>query len=132
MEERTAEGLDTPINRREFLVGASTAVVGSSLLGDWPAVAAEAGPERPAEATEPGPVSPTKTATADLTTGVVQANGLEFHYLEAGEGPLALCFHGFPDSPFTYRYLAPALAAAGYHAVVPYMRGYYPTKIPGR
>lgn len=42
--------------------------------------------------------------------GEVRANGLRFHYLEMGEGPLALCLHGFPDSPWTYRYLLPELA----------------------
>ena len=42
-------------------------------------------------------------------------------YLEMGEGPLALCLHGFPDSPFSYRHLLPELAAAGYRAVAPFM-----------
>lgn len=41
----------------------------------------------------------------ELQRGRVQANGIEFEYLEAGEGPLALCMHGFPDTPFTYRHL---------------------------
>jgi pimeloyl-ACP methyl ester carboxylesterase len=63
-------------------------------------------------------------------TGTVQANSLRFHFLEAGEGPLALCLHGFPDSPWTYRYLLPRLAEAGYRAVAPFMRGYAPTEIP--
>jgi pimeloyl-ACP methyl ester carboxylesterase len=63
-------------------------------------------------------------------TGTVQANGLEFHFLEAGEGPLALCLHGFPDSPWSYRYLLPELAKAGYRAVAPFMRGYAPTEVP--
>jgi pimeloyl-ACP methyl ester carboxylesterase len=60
----------------------------------------------------------------------VTANGLDFAYLEAGDGPLALCLHGFPDSPHTYRYLMPNLAAAGYRAVAPYLRGFAPTAIP--
>jgi len=47
-----------------------------------------------------------------------------------GEGPLALCLHGFPDSPWTYRYLLPELAKAGYRAVAPFMRGYAPTEVP--
>jgi pimeloyl-ACP methyl ester carboxylesterase len=48
--------------------------------------------------------------------------------LEAGppEGPLVLCLHGFPDTPRTWRHLLPDLAAAGYHAVAPWMRGYHP------
>ena len=57
----------------------------------------------------------------------VRANGVEFAYLEAGEGPLALCLHGFPDSASTWRHLLPVLARAGFRAVAPYMRGYAPT-----
>ncbi len=64
-----------------------------------------------------------------IKKNTVQANGLEFHYLDIGEGPLALCLHGFPDSPWTYRYLLPELAKAGYRAVAPFMRGYAPTQI---
>lgn len=66
----------------------------------------------------------------ELRQGRVTANGLDFAYLEAGEGPLALCLHGFPDSPYSYRHLLPALAGAGYHAVAPFQRGYAPTAIP--
>lgn len=65
-----------------------------------------------------------------ITTGQVGANGVEFSYLEAGEGPLALCLHGFPDSAWTWRHLLPALADAGYHAVAPFLRGYAPTSVP--
>ena len=57
----------------------------------------------------------------------VHANGIDFACFEAGEGPLALCLHGFPDSRHTWRHLLPALADAGYHAVAPAMRGYAPT-----
>ena len=59
--------------------------------------------------------------------GRVKANGIDFHYLEAGHGPLALCLHGFPDNAHTYDRLLPALATAGFHAVAPFMRGYAPT-----
>jgi pimeloyl-ACP methyl ester carboxylesterase len=68
--------------------------------------------------------------TARLGTRTVTANGLQFGVLEAGSGPLALCLHGFPDSAHTWRYLLPALAGAGFHAVAPFMRGYAPTSIP--
>ncbi|HEX3608034.1 MAG TPA: alpha/beta hydrolase [Candidatus Dormibacteraeota bacterium] len=62
-------------------------------------------------------------------TGRVQANGIDFAYLDAGpkDGPLALCLHGFPDHAPTYRHMLPALAAAGWHAVAPWSRGYHPT-----
>ena len=56
-------------------------------------------------------------------------NGLEVAYLAAGSGPLALCLHGYPDSAWTWRYLLPALAAAGYRAVAPFSRGYAPTSL---
>jgi pimeloyl-ACP methyl ester carboxylesterase len=67
---------------------------------------------------------------SDVERGTVAANGLEFHYLTAGSGPLALCVHGFPDSPWTYRHLLPDLAAAGYRAVSPFNRGFAPTELP--
>ncbi|MGQ4808142.1 hypothetical protein NKDENANG_01509 [Candidatus Entotheonellaceae bacterium PAL068K] len=50
----------------------------------------------------------------EMTTGSVQANGIAFHYLEMGQGPLVLCLHGFPDHALTYEALLPALAAAGF------------------
>jgi pimeloyl-ACP methyl ester carboxylesterase len=60
----------------------------------------------------------------------VSAAGLTFAALADGppDGPLALCLHGFPDSAYTWRHLLPALAAAGFRAVAPWMRGYAPTE----
>jgi len=60
----------------------------------------------------------------------VHANGLEFSYRTIGDGPLALCLHGFPDSPHGWAPLQLALADAGYRAVAPWMRGYAPTDVP--
>jgi pimeloyl-ACP methyl ester carboxylesterase len=59
----------------------------------------------------------------------IQANGIDFAYLEDGpaDGPLALCLHGFPDHAPTWQHLMPELAAAGYHVVAPWLRGYSPT-----
>ena len=68
--------------------------------------------------------------TGELVEGGVQANGLGFGFLEAGAGPLALCVHGFPDSAWTWRHLLPQLAAAGFRAVAPFLRGYAPTDVP--
>ena len=62
--------------------------------------------------------------------GRVRANGLTFATLEAGEGPLVLCLHGFPDHARSFRHQLPALAAAGFRAVAPFMRGYAPSEVP--
>jgi pimeloyl-ACP methyl ester carboxylesterase len=66
------------------------------------------------------------------TTGRVEANGVQFAYLSAGEpdAPLALLLHGFPDTAATWRHLMPKLADAGFRAVAPYLRGYAPTEVP--
>lgn len=69
------------------------------------------------------------TEPNDLERGTVQAGGLEFAYLAAGDGPLALCLHGYPDSAWTWRHLLPELAAAGYRAVAPFNRGYAPSSL---
>jgi pimeloyl-ACP methyl ester carboxylesterase len=62
----------------------------------------------------------------------VTANGVDFAYLTAGpgDGPLALCLHGFPDTAHTWRHLLPRLADAGFRAVAPFLRGYAPTSVP--
>jgi pimeloyl-ACP methyl ester carboxylesterase len=60
----------------------------------------------------------------------VEANGLRFGYLEAGQGPLVLLVHGFPDTAHSWDATRPALAAAGFRAVAPFTRGYAPTEIP--
>ncbi len=65
-----------------------------------------------------------------ISDGRISANDLDFAYLEAGSGPLALCLHGFPDSAHTWRHLLPALADSGYRAVAPFLRGYAPTGVP--
>lgn len=67
-----------------------------------------------------------------MSSGTVRANGLDWAVTTAGspDDPLALCLHGFPDTPATWRHLLPQLAAAGFHAVAPAMRGYAPTEVP--
>ena len=62
----------------------------------------------------------------------VEANGLKFAYLEEGSGPLVVLLHGFPDTAHTWDDLRPRLAAKGYRAVSPFMRGYHPSAIPAR
>jgi len=49
---------------------------------------------------------------------------VRLHYVEAGEGPLVILLHGFPDFWYSWRYQIPALVGAGYRVVAPDMRGY--------
>ena len=74
--------------------------------------------------------APGYRAAMSLTRTTVEANGLSFACLEVGEGPLALCLHGFPDAAPTWRHLLPELADGGYRAVAPFLRGYAPTSVP--
>ncbi|MCE6996261.1 alpha/beta hydrolase [Saccharothrix sp. S26] len=57
----------------------------------------------------------------------VSVNGVELEVFEAGREnagkPIVLC-HGWPEHAFSWRHQVPALAAAGYHVIVPNQRGY--------
>ncbi len=49
---------------------------------------------------------------------------VRLHYVEAGEGPLVVLLHGFPEFWYSWRFQIPALAEAGFRVVAPDMRGY--------
>ena len=68
--------------------------------------------------------------TAEIRHRIVQTNGIRMHIAEAGDGPLVLMCHGFPESWYSWRHQLTALAAAGYHAVAPDQRGYGQTDKP--
>jgi pimeloyl-ACP methyl ester carboxylesterase len=55
---------------------------------------------------------------------LIAANGIELNVLEEGDGPLVVLCHGFPELGYSWRHQLPALAAAGWHAVAPDMRGF--------
>jgi pimeloyl-ACP methyl ester carboxylesterase len=63
----------------------------------------------------------------DNTLQRAMINGIDYAWLEQGEGPLVLLLHGFPDTAHGYEPLMQQLAAVGYRAVAPFMRGYHPT-----
>ena len=58
------------------------------------------------------------------TQRTIKANGISLNVAEQGEGPMVLLCHGFPESWYSWRHQLEALAAAGYQAVAPDMRGY--------
>ncbi len=49
---------------------------------------------------------------------------VRLHYVEAGEGPLVVLLHGFPQFWYMWRFQISALAEAGFRVVAPDMRGY--------
>src|SRR6516162_10686513 len=55
---------------------------------------------------------------------------LEIAYEESGpaEGRPVVLLHGFPDDVHAYDGVAPPLASAGWRVLVPYLRGYGPTR----
>src|SRR6202050_2969315 len=62
----------------------------------------------------------------------VSANGTRFHIAEAGDGPLVLLLHGFPEFWWTWRHQLEWLPAAGFRAVAVDLRGYGGSDKPPR
>jgi len=62
----------------------------------------------------------------------VAANGARFHVAEAGEGPLVVLLHGFPQFWWVWRHQLTTLAEAGYRAVAMDLRGYGASDKPPR
>jgi pimeloyl-ACP methyl ester carboxylesterase len=62
----------------------------------------------------------------------VSANGTRFHVAEAGDGPLVLMLHGFPQFWWTWRQQLVSLPAAGFRAVAADLRGYGGSDKPPR
>jgi pimeloyl-ACP methyl ester carboxylesterase len=61
---------------------------------------------------------------SETTQRMIESNGIRLNIAEQGKGPLVLLCHGFPESWYSWRHQIDALAAAGFHAVAPDMRGY--------
>src|SRR5712692_10497423 len=62
----------------------------------------------------------------------VSANGTRFHVAEAGDGPLVLLLHGFPQFWWTWRRQLASLPEAGFRAVAVDLRGYGGSDKPPR
>jgi len=64
---------------------------------------------------------------------LVSLNGVQLEVFEAGQenagNPIVLC-HGWPEHAYSWRHQIPALAAAGYHVIVPNQRGYGNSSCP--
>jgi pimeloyl-ACP methyl ester carboxylesterase len=63
---------------------------------------------------------------------MVVANGARFHVAVAGEGPLVLFLHGFPEFWWAWRDQLTSLAEAGYRAAAMDLRGFGASDKPPR
>ena len=72
-----------------------------------------------------GGMSRTEDRTdGDLREGYAEVGDVRLHYVEAGDGPLIVLLHGFPEFWYGWRLQIEPLAAAGFRVVAPDMRGY--------
>ena len=63
-------------------------------------------------------------ASTGLREGYAEVGGARLHYVEAGDGPLVVLLHGFPEFWFGWREQIAPLVEAGFRVVVPDLRGY--------
>jgi pimeloyl-ACP methyl ester carboxylesterase len=67
---------------------------------------------------------------SELIHRTVNANGINIHVVEQGDGPAVLLCHGFPESWYSWRHQLPVLAEEGFRAIAVDMRGYGRTDRP--
>ncbi|KAK9139314.1 hypothetical protein Scep_008995 [Stephania cephalantha] len=68
--------------------------------------------------------------TQGISHSTISVNGINMHIAEKGHGPVVLLLHGFPELWYTWRHQIVALAANGFRAVAPDLRGYGDTDAP--
>jgi pimeloyl-ACP methyl ester carboxylesterase len=70
------------------------------------------------------------TNTSFTSLKQIDAGVLNVGYAETGSanGPAVILLHGWPYDIHSYIDVAPLLASAGYRVIVPYLRGYGPTR----
>jgi pimeloyl-ACP methyl ester carboxylesterase len=69
-------------------------------------------------------ISTSQAAGTGLHEGYAKVGDVELHYVEAGDGPLVLLLHGFPEFWYGWRRQIAPLARAGFRVVAPDLRGY--------
>lgn len=123
--------MSDPINdRRRRFLGATVAGVASVPLAisGRPALGQAAGASNTiGTSSAPGASTPLKRLEP---LKHVEAGVLNIAYYETGpaQGPVAVLMHGFPYDIHSYADVAPMLAARGMRVIVPYLRGFGPTR----
>ena len=114
--------------RRSFLGGSAAGAVSIAGAQLVRVTSADAQSARAKEAArfkiKPG----TNTSFASLKQ--IEAGVLNVGYAEAGppNGPPVILLHGWPYDIYSFVDVTPLLASAGYHVIVPYLRGYGTTR----
>jgi pimeloyl-ACP methyl ester carboxylesterase len=65
-----------------------------------------------------------RTRIAGAESRFVDTGEVVLHAVVAGEGPLVVLLHGFPEFSWSWRHQLPALAAAGFRAIAVDLRGF--------
>src|SRR4051794_2871937 len=68
--------------------------------------------------------SPAIDAGTGLREGYAEVGDVRLHYVEAGDGPLVVLLHGFPEFWYGWRQQIAPLVQAGLRVVAPDLRGY--------
>lgn len=100
---------------------ALAALLATSLVGSWSSQVI---------AQQEDTIVSTESPVAGINFRFIESNGLRMRIAEAGNGPLILLAHGWPESWYSWRHQILMLAEAGYHVVAPDMRGYGETDKP--
>jgi pimeloyl-ACP methyl ester carboxylesterase len=112
-------------DRRRFL-GTAAMTLAAARLGMLDSASAQTGERKPAKrpANKPG----AHASFASLKQ--IDAGVLNVGYAEAGpaNGTAVVLLHGWPYDIHSFIGVAPLLASAGYRVIVPYLRGYGPTR----
>ena len=122
----TAKVADEVDHRRRRFFGAAVMTITAAQLGMSGSASAQTGETNPTQlpTIKPG----TNTPFAPLKR--IDAGLLNVGYAEAGptDGPAVVLLHGWPYDIHSYVDVAPLLASAGYHVIIPYLRGYGTTR----